>query len=126
MKNRKWPQADVDKVMKWREQGLTLEAIGLHYGVTKERIRLVEAKETRRRYEQSQRESVANVLDLEVQYLDAPIRVINCLSYAEVKTVRDLLPLKDYHLLRLNNFGRKSVKDLTSALASLGVTWPTK
>lgn len=126
MTGRKWTQAEKEAVLWRREQGETLEAIGHHYGVTKERIRQLQAKLEREAHAINQRENIADPLDLEVQYLDVPIRVLNCLCFEGIKTVRELLPLKESYLLSRQYFGRKSFYQLKAALAELGVKWPVE
>jgi hypothetical protein len=56
------------------------------------------------------------LLDRVFSTIDLTVRVANAFAYVDVKCVRDLLPYDVDGLLRIQNFGRKSVRDLHEAL----------
>lgn len=60
-------------------------------------------------------------LNMPIEALDLSIRCINCLAAARIKTVGELLRTSDEELLRFRNFGRKSLTEIKTALASTGI-----
>lgn len=65
--------------------------------------------------------SMGNYLNLPIEALDLSIRCVNCLAAARIKTVGELLRTSDNDLLRFRNFGRKSLSEIKTALASIGI-----
>ena len=57
-----------------------------------------------------------SILSMPVDELDITRRIYNCLLVEGIKTVHDLIQKTEHELLRAPNFGRKSMKDLKSAL----------
>ena len=53
-----------------------------------------------------------DLLDQRVEDQDLPVRVLNCLRYAEIETVRELCRSKRADLLKFRNFGKRSLTEL--------------
>ena len=53
--------------------------------------------------------------------LDLSLRTENALRSLEVRTIRDLIQKKEDELLKVKNFGRKSLYDVKLALFELGL-----
>lgn len=61
------------------------------------------------------------VLDLRVDDLDFSVRTLNCLRRESINTVGELITKSDADLMRIRNFGRKSLSEVKEKLASLGL-----
>lgn len=59
---------------------------------------------------------------LKVEDLDLTVRSWNCLNVENIKTVGQLCGLTENELLKLPNFGRKSLKEIKEVLTKLGVS----
>jgi hypothetical protein len=46
----------------------------------------------------------------------------NCLNYAHILTIRELVQMTEYELLKLKNFGRGSVANVKEVLAARGLS----
>lgn len=54
---------------------------------------------------------------------DFNVRVLNCLTSADIKTVGDLVRLSPMNLLRMRNMGKKSMKELESFMEDWHLRW---
>lgn len=54
--------------------------------------------------------------------LGLSVRTMNVLKYEEITDLRQLRKLRIYDLIRLPNFGRKSLRELQTACAEHGIT----
>lgn len=63
--------------------------------------------------------------DYDVKIIDLPfsVRVLNCLRSADIETLGDLLRVSPTSLLKLRNFGRKSLRELDEFFAKNGYEW---
>lgn len=61
--------------------------------------------------------------DKKVWEIGLSIRVINCLRGADIETLGDLLRVYRTDLLKLRNFGRKSLRELDEFFARNGYEW---
>ncbi len=61
-------------------------------------------------------------LDLSVDYLEFSVRTANCLQNNDVLYVGQLVQMSDEDLMKTRNFGKKCLKEVTSALESIGLT----
>jgi hypothetical protein len=59
--------------------------------------------------------------DVLVDELEISIRTYNCLKNLGIRTVGQLATMTEAELLRTQNFGRKSMKDLKDILGTFGV-----
>lgn len=65
--------------------------------------------------------SEPEIFDRPVGELDLSVRAHNCLQYAGIRTVRDLVQKTEAGLLKSRNFGRKSLAELREVLTELGL-----
>ena len=67
-----------------------------------------------------------NMLDTNIEQFELSLRTINALEIEKLKTLRDLVKKTPHELIRIPNFGRKSlneVKELLNGMSlSLGMT----
>jgi len=66
---------------------------------------------------------MANNLDKKVDELELSIRAMNALKLDNINTVYDIIKNGQTTLLRLPNFGIKSLNDVRSALDSMGLNF---
>lgn len=64
----------------------------------------------------------ADLLTQPIEYLELPIRPQRCLQQAGIFTIMSLLSQREDDLLRLPTFGKRSLKEVVSALALQGLT----
>lgn len=61
-------------------------------------------------------------LDKPVEDLELSVRSANCLKNAEIHFIGDLAQKTDQEMLKTKNFGRKSLNEIKSLLAEMGLT----
>ena len=66
----------------------------------------------------------ANLLDAPIEELDLPMRAYNSLKRNNIVKVGQLLQLKDDDLLRMRNFGKKSLDEMKERLRMRGFMVP--
>lgn len=66
---------------------------------------------------------LSKILAMSVNDCDITVRVLNCLRYADVETVRDLVKMHRADLLKYRNFGKKSLTELDEFLEDRGLAW---
>src|SRR6266571_3573048 len=66
----------------------------------------------------------ANMLDMPIEDLDLPMRAYNSLKRNNIVKVGQLLQLKDDDLLRMRNFGKKSLDEMKERLRMRGFILP--
>jgi DNA-directed RNA polymerase subunit alpha len=66
----------------------------------------------------------ANLLDAPIEELDLPMRAYNSLKRNNITKIGQLLALDDEELLRMRNFGRKSLDEMKERLALRGFLPP--
>lgn len=64
--------------------------------------------------------------NMTVEQLDLSVRTINCLRRANIATVGELISREEIDLLRLRNFGQKSLQEIKERLESLGLSLSQK
>jgi len=62
------------------------------------------------------------VLNRPIEELELSVRAFNCLKNAGVHTVRDLIQRTESEIMQVKNFGRKSLNEVKSILASLNLS----
>ena len=62
-------------------------------------------------------------LRMSVDELELSVRSHNCLRYANIKTIADLVRKDEAELLKFRNFGRKSLAELSAIEEELGLTF---
>jgi DNA-directed RNA polymerase subunit alpha len=60
--------------------------------------------------------------NMPVEQLDLSVRTINCLRRANIATVGELISKKEKDLLRLRNFGHKSLHEIYERLEAMGLS----
>ncbi len=65
-----------------------------------------------------------NMLDMPIEELDLPMRAYNSLKRNNIVKVGQLLQLKDDDLLRMRNFGKKSLDEMKERLRMRGFIVP--
>ena len=66
----------------------------------------------------------ANMLEMPIEELDLPMRAYNSLKRNNIVKVGQLLQLSDDDLLRMRNFGKKSLDEMKERLRMRGFTLP--
>jgi len=64
--------------------------------------------------------------NLPINDLPFSVRPYSCLVYLNVRTVGDLIKKTPQDLLRVQNFGHKSLCEVEKILDGLGITWGRK
>lgn len=62
------------------------------------------------------------VLEMTIEDLDMSVRSFNCLKRAGIDTVEDLTKKTESEMIKVRNLGKKSLEEVISKLASLGLT----
>ena len=66
---------------------------------------------------------MCKLLSTELIDMDLSVRTINCLKSAGVCTVGELVQSNKLELLKIRNFGKKSLWELDDLLDRLGLEW---
>lgn len=61
-------------------------------------------------------------LNRSVDELELSVRAFNCLKNAGILTIRDLVQRTESEMLKMKNFGRKSLNEVKDVLASMGLS----
>jgi len=64
---------------------------------------------------------IKKLLKMSVDELELSVRASNCLKAANIETIADLVKRDESEMLKLRNFGRKSLTALSNILESLGL-----
>lgn len=64
---------------------------------------------------------IHELLQRGVDELELSVRSSNCLRNAEIKTIGDLVRKTESDMLKFRNFGRKSLKEISDILSSMGL-----
>jgi hypothetical protein len=103
--------------------GITLKKLGEEYKLSREQIRIIVCRTERVTKEveaaEKIKQTVERIEDVPLKALDLPFRVYGCLRNEGCETVGDALKLNDFELLRVSNFGRKSLSDWKYCLDEL-------
>ena len=66
---------------------------------------------------------IAQLLTMQVEELELSVRSANCLKAADIITLQDLVVRTEAEMLKLRNFGRKSLNELNAILENLGLSF---
>ena len=66
---------------------------------------------------------LSKILATSMSDCDISVRALNCLRYAEIETIRDLVTMHRQDLLKYRNFGKKSLTELDEFLEDRGLAW---
>jgi DNA-directed RNA polymerase subunit alpha len=61
-------------------------------------------------------------LSRSVDELELSVRSYNCLKNAQIHSIRDLVQMSEAEILKMKNFGRKSLKEIKEILAEMGLS----
>jgi len=61
-------------------------------------------------------------LSRSVDELELSVRSYNCLKNAQIHSIRDLVQMNEAEILKMKNFGRKSLKEIKEILAEMGLS----
>jgi DNA-directed RNA polymerase alpha subunit len=64
----------------------------------------------------------SELLKTRIDEIDVSVRLYNCLKYADIKTLGDLVMCRELDLMRHNNFGTKSLTEVKNLLQEYGLT----
>lgn len=81
----------------------------------------IQREEDERKGEQSQVLRKDRVLDYRTDDLDFSVRTANCLRRGRIETLRDLIQHTEEDLLKIRNFGRKSLNEVLEKLSTFGL-----
>jgi hypothetical protein len=120
------PRLDLSKlderqrqVLQWRNEGKTWGAIGGQLNVTPSRASQIYA-EAWRKVARRRLPDEPLTLESPVTIFDFSVRTGNCLKNEGIVTLNDLLMRSEAELLRMPNFGRRSMGEVNEALAQHG------
>jgi DNA-directed RNA polymerase subunit alpha len=66
--------------------------------------------------------SVEEILDRSIEELELSVRATNCLKGANINTIRDLVSRSESEMLKMKNFGRKSLNEVMEILQTWGLS----
>ncbi len=104
------------------------DAMGFAAKVVKDHFELfVNFKEPKEELDAPEASDTANgissdILNKSIEELDLSVRANNCLQYAEIKTIGALVELSEPEMLKIKNFGKKSLDEIKEILTELNLT----
>lgn len=99
----------------------TLEEIGEMFGLTKERIRQIEASALRRTALSKRfKEDGPITVESDIERLDLSIRAYNCLRKSDINTIGNIIKSGLSNLLKIKNLGRKSIQEIRNEMRRCG------
>ena len=123
-----------EKIITMVVDGKDFEEIGKHFAVTRERIRQIADKVSRKikriagneEAERLRNEKIAeakskDINGLTLEDLAISVTAYNCLRNAGITHVVQLVGVSELELLRTKNFGRKSLNEIKEVLALVGI-----
>lgn len=63
----------------------------------------------------------AELLNRSIEEIELSVRAFNCLKNANIATIRDLVKKTESDMLKMKNFGRKSLNEVKDVLAKMGL-----
>ncbi|HPD34086.1 MAG TPA: DNA-directed RNA polymerase subunit alpha C-terminal domain-containing protein, partial [Candidatus Kapabacteria bacterium] len=88
----------------------------IHYTVVEEESKKVEIDSQMSEYQR-----IRQILLMPVEEMGLSVRAHNCLKSANIKSVFELVRYEQSELLKLRNFGKKSLVELADAVHNLGL-----
>ena len=70
---------------------------------------------------EQEQEVMGKKLDKPISDLELSVRSSNCLSEANIRTIRDLVSKKETEMLKYKNFGKKSLTEINAILTTMGL-----
>jgi DNA-directed RNA polymerase subunit alpha len=84
-------------------------------------LRMKVAFEEPKAFADADRDELVNKLRLRINDIELSVRASNCLSGAEIETIGELVVMPEAELLKFRNFGKKSLTEIKSKLAEMGL-----
>ncbi|HEY3998645.1 MAG TPA: DNA-directed RNA polymerase subunit alpha [Candidatus Xenobia bacterium] len=72
--------------------------------------------------EEAEKDAQSSILDLPVEQLGLSVRSLNCLKRAGIRTVGDLTQYAEEDVMKLKNFGQKSLDEIKEKLQEHGMS----
>jgi lambda repressor-like predicted transcriptional regulator len=110
-----------EKIAAKRAAGMTLRPIAEQYGLSHECVRQIVSRIELRDRRRLETAPAANGILTKVDDLELSVRSANCLKNENITCVGDLVRRTDAELLRMPNFGRKSLEEIEEVLAQMGL-----
>ena len=82
-----------------------------------------EASDEERRRKLIENDSVCRLLSSRLVEYNLTVRSLNCVKSADIETVGDLVKCNKIDLLKMRNFGKKSLTELDDFIEGLGLCW---
>lgn len=82
---------------------------------------IVEFEESEKQID-AERDELRRKLNMSVNEIELSVRAANCLNNANITTVGELAQKTEGEMLKYRNFGKKSLNEIKSKLAALGLT----
>jgi DNA-directed RNA polymerase subunit alpha len=122
-------RTDYDKLILevWTDGSITpRDAVSFAASILKNHLALLITKEERPAEEEIEEVDedwvrIHDLLQRNVEELELSVRSSNCLRTAEIKTIGDLVRKTESEMLKFRNFGRKSLKEISDILSSMGL-----
>ena len=122
-------RTDYDRLLLevWTDGSMTpRDAVSFAASILKNHLALLITKEERAPEEEVEEVDdewirIHDLLQRNVDELELSVRSSNCLRTAEIKTIGDLVRKSESEMLKFRNFGRKSLKEISDILASMGL-----
>jgi DNA-directed RNA polymerase subunit alpha len=122
-------RTDYDKLILevWTDGSLSpRDAVSFSASILKNHLALLITKEERAAEEEIAEVDdewirIHDLLQRNVEELELSVRSSNCLRTAEIKTIGDLVRKTESEMLKFRNFGRKSLKEISDILTSMGL-----
>ena len=126
-------RTDYDKLLLevWTDGSITpRDAVSFAASILKNHLALLITKEEKAPEEEVEEVDdewirIHDLLQRNVDELELSVRSSNCLRTAEIKTIGDLVRKTESEMLKFRNFGRKSLKEISDILASMGLHFGT-
>ncbi len=118
---------DYDKLILevWTDGSITpVEAIGHAAKILKDHLAIFITFKEEDEPPQLQKEEAAEsnkYLPKPISELELSVRAANCLKNADIKTIADLVQKQEADMLKMKNFGRKSLNEIKEILGEMGL-----
>lgn len=79
-------------------------------------------EEEKEEKEKEKGEQIERLLAMSINEIELSVRSANCITSAGIKTIGDLAQKSEAEMLKFRNFGKKSLNEIKSILAGMGLT----
>lgn len=109
-----------EKILELRKK-YTLQSIGEMFGLTRERIRQIEARALRRiALSKRFKENGPITVKSDIERLELSIRAYNCLRKSNINTIENILESGPLKLLEIKSLGYKSIQEIKNEMRHCG------